>query len=138
MTADDYPYIWTWGPSKKRTRLGEIPPTARVLDRKGQRCRVIARSGTMNSGLIEFEDGFRTVASRNGLRRADRFKRSIASASIRNVPQEKPKALPVRITADMIARIDKLRDPLVPRERYVRWLLDRALKNEERKQGGQR
>jgi hypothetical protein len=40
------------------------------LDRKGQRCRVLARV-SMNSALIEFEqDGFRAVASRNGLRRA--------------------------------------------------------------------
>lgn len=43
----------------------------RPMDRKGQRCRVLAR-GKMNSALLEFEDGFRVVTSRNGLRRADR------------------------------------------------------------------
>lgn len=37
--------------------------------RKGQRCRVLAR-GTMNSCLLEFEDGWRMVTSRNALRRA--------------------------------------------------------------------
>lgn len=54
----DYPYVWTWGQGPMR-----------ALDRKGQRCRVLAR-GTMNSALLEFPDGFRTVTSRNGLRRA--------------------------------------------------------------------
>ena len=34
--------------------------------RKGQRCRVLAR-GTMNSGLVEFEDDWRMVTSRNAL-----------------------------------------------------------------------
>lgn len=38
------------------------------LDRKGQTCRVMAR-GAMNSCLVEFEDGWRMVTSRNALRR---------------------------------------------------------------------
>lgn len=38
------------------------------LGRKGQPCRLIAR-GTMNSCLLEFDDGFRVVTSRNALRR---------------------------------------------------------------------
>ena len=54
----DYPYIWFWNPSPMRT-----------VNRKGQRCRVLVR-GAMNSALIEFEDGFRIVASRNALRRS--------------------------------------------------------------------
>jgi hypothetical protein len=58
----DFPYIWHWGPHPDK-------PWMTQLDRKGQRCRVLAR-GSMNSALLEFEDGFRTVASRNGLRRA--------------------------------------------------------------------
>jgi hypothetical protein len=37
------------------------------INRKGEPCRVLAR-GAMNSALIEFEDGFRTIASRNALR----------------------------------------------------------------------
>ena len=41
----------------------------RPIDRKGQRCRVIAR-GRMNSVLVEFEDGFRVVTSRYAIRRA--------------------------------------------------------------------
>ena len=36
--------------------------------RKGQVCRVICR-GKMNSALLEFEDGFKMVTSRNALRK---------------------------------------------------------------------
>lgn len=50
----DYPYIW-----RVRTRLP---------DRKGQRCRVLKR-GKMNSCLVEFEDGYRVITSRNYLRK---------------------------------------------------------------------
>jgi hypothetical protein len=42
------------------------------------------------------------------------------------------KPVPVRIPPEMVDRIDALRG-LVPREAYVRDLLDRALKVEERK-----
>ncbi len=42
------------------------------------------------------------------------------------------KPVPVRIPPELVARIDALRG-LVPREPYVRALLDRALKAEERK-----
>lgn len=52
-----FPYIWAW----------RVKPADR--DRRGERCRVVAR-GTMNSALVEFEDGARFVTSRNGLRRA--------------------------------------------------------------------
>lgn len=54
-------YIYSWGP---RFRVPGLP----VLDRKGQRCRVIVR-GRMNSALVEFEDGYQAVVSRNALRR---------------------------------------------------------------------
>lgn len=57
MSAD-YPYIYDW-----RARY------PRVLDRRGQRCRVLVR-GKMNSAMVEFEDGYRAVISRNALRRA--------------------------------------------------------------------
>lgn len=50
-----FPYVWHW-----RKWLG---------DRKGQRCRVIAR-GTMNSALVEFEDGARVITSRYAVRKA--------------------------------------------------------------------
>lgn len=53
---NDFPYIWFW-----RVRLG---------DRKGTRCRVVCRATTMNSALIEFEDGFRACVSRNALQKA--------------------------------------------------------------------
>jgi hypothetical protein len=40
----------------------------RLTERKGQRCRIIARGG-MNSALVEFEDGFRVVTSRFAIRK---------------------------------------------------------------------
>jgi len=49
-----YPYYW-----RVKTRLPE---------RKGQSCRVLIRGG-MNSALVEFEDGYRVVTSRNYIRR---------------------------------------------------------------------
>ena len=36
--------------------------------RKGQFCKVIAR-GKMNSCMVEFEDGWRMVTSRNAIRK---------------------------------------------------------------------
>lgn len=53
-TLDGYPYVW-----RVRTRFPE---------RMGQRCRVLVR-GSMNSALVEFEDGFRVNTSRNYLRK---------------------------------------------------------------------
>lgn len=50
----DYPYYW-----RVHTRL----PT-----RFGEVCRVLAR-GKMNSALVEFEDGFKVITSRNYIRR---------------------------------------------------------------------
>lgn len=47
-------HIWYW-----RKRLPE---------RKGQRCRVLAR-GALNSILVEFHDGFRVVTSRYAVRK---------------------------------------------------------------------
>lgn len=38
------------------------------MGRKGQRCKVLAR-GKMNSCLVEFEDGYLAVTSRNALRK---------------------------------------------------------------------
>jgi hypothetical protein len=57
----DFPYVWHWR---------QTPWHTFDRDRKGEPCRVLAR-GTMNSCLLEFEDGYRTVTSRNGLRRCD-------------------------------------------------------------------
>jgi len=57
----EFPYAWAWNAHPDE-------PWMTQLDRKGEHCRVLAR-GTMNSALIQFEDGFRTVVSRNGLRR---------------------------------------------------------------------
>jgi hypothetical protein len=55
----------------------------------------------------------------------------LAAASMCCMAITKP--VPVRIPPEMVARIDALKGPLVPREPYVRHLLDRALKTEERK-----
>ena len=52
MSMSVYPYIYRWN------RMG----------RKGQSCAVLAR-GTMNSCLVQFEDGYTAVTSRNALRR---------------------------------------------------------------------
>jgi hypothetical protein len=65
MEGPEYPYYWSWGPGFSKTAGAE-----RTLDRKGERCRVLARSKRMNSAAIEFEsDRYRAVVSRNGLRR---------------------------------------------------------------------
>lgn len=40
----------------------------RLPERFGQSCRVLVR-GRMNSCLVEFEDGYRVVTSRNYVRR---------------------------------------------------------------------
>ena len=40
----------------------------RFPERFGQRCRVVTR-GSMNTILIEFEDGYRVATSRNYVRR---------------------------------------------------------------------
>jgi len=52
-----WPYIWNW----RKWPAGQ--------NRKGQPCRVLHRSKTMNTALIEFEDGYRMVSLRWGLRR---------------------------------------------------------------------
>lgn len=61
LSVSDFPYVYNWKP---RFVVNGLP----VLDRKGQRCRVLAR-GAMNSAMVEFEDGERHVVSRNALRR---------------------------------------------------------------------
>ena len=55
LVAVSWVYVW-----RIRTRLPE---------RKGQRCRVVAR-GKLNSCLVEFPDGMRVVTSRWSLRKA--------------------------------------------------------------------
>jgi len=56
----DFPYVYRWGP--------RMPG---AMARKGQRCRVLSRSQNgFNSALVEFEDGFLAVISRNALRKS--------------------------------------------------------------------
>jgi len=49
-------YIYTWGNNTKRATL------------KGRKCRVLQRL-TLNSAVVEFENGQREVISRNALRK---------------------------------------------------------------------
>lgn len=51
----DFTYVW-------RVR-------ARLPDRFGQRCRVLAR-GALNTCHVQFEDGYEVFTSRNYLRKA--------------------------------------------------------------------
>jgi hypothetical protein len=60
---EEYPYVWAWG--KWPCFEWGVPGLY-----KGMRCRVLARSSRMNSAAIEFENGHRTITSRNGLRKA--------------------------------------------------------------------
>jgi hypothetical protein len=53
-------YRYAWGPR------GNMPG---AMSRKGQICRMLVR-GAMNSALIEFEDGYLAVVSRNALRKS--------------------------------------------------------------------
>jgi hypothetical protein len=58
----EFPYVWAW--DRYRCFEWNIPGGY-----KGKRCRLLA-STRMNSVAIEFEDGYRTITSRNGLKRA--------------------------------------------------------------------
>lgn len=51
-----FPYYYNWRNNSKRVTL------------KDKRFRVVAR-GSMNSALVEFEDGSREVISRNAIRK---------------------------------------------------------------------
>ena len=52
-------HVYTWGPR------GNMPG---AMSRKGERCRLLAR-GAMNSAMVEFEDGYLAIISRNAIRR---------------------------------------------------------------------
>jgi len=53
----EFTHIWFW---KKW-----------LPERKGQKCRILV-TGTMNSVLLEFEDGYKVVTIRYGVRRLSR------------------------------------------------------------------
>lgn len=55
-----FPYYYAW------SRCLGMPVCEGT--RKGMRCRVLVR-GAKNSALIEFEDGYQAITSRNALRR---------------------------------------------------------------------
>ena len=48
-----WPYTYAWN------RMG----------RKGNRCRVLIRTKAMNTCMVEFEDGYLAIISRNALRK---------------------------------------------------------------------
>ncbi len=50
-----------------------------------------------------------------------------------NTKTNPTKPVPIRVPGEMVRRIDALKHHLVPREAYVRELLDKALRAEERK-----
>lgn len=56
MKDATFPYYFAWRNNPKREALYK------------RRCRVVAR-GTMNSVLVEFENGQREVTSRNAVRK---------------------------------------------------------------------
>lgn len=60
-SPEAYPYVWAW--------RDQPPKRGFDRDRRGEPCRVLVRSRTMNSALIEFSDGYRTITSRSGLRK---------------------------------------------------------------------
>lgn len=61
----DFDHIWQWHKRPVRFDGQRFIP----LNRKGQRCRVVAR-GALNSILVEFEDGWRCITSRYAVREA--------------------------------------------------------------------
>ncbi len=67
MSEVAFPYVWFWRQKPGWDR--GTPPRVFDRDRKGERCRVVAR-GSMNSAVIEFEDGYRVCTSRSGIRKA--------------------------------------------------------------------
>jgi hypothetical protein len=56
LSEGAYPMVWRW--------------KCRLPERKGQRCRVMARGTMMNSCAVQFEDGHIVVTSRWAVRRA--------------------------------------------------------------------
>lgn len=74
-----FPYVWSWGPCSGCQQAGDRPEGCprdcqgtypEVGKRKGMRCRILHRA--KGSVHLEFEDGYKTITSLNGLRRADR------------------------------------------------------------------
>jgi hypothetical protein len=65
-------FLLRWGPGLVSRTVGMFPyywrVKTRLPERKGTPCRVLVR-GKMNSALVEFEDGYRVVTSRNYLRK---------------------------------------------------------------------
>lgn len=65
--SNRYDHVWRWRTCQDPYRPLGIRMAHVFAERVGQRCRVLAR-GRLNSCLIEFEDGLRTVCSRYAVR----------------------------------------------------------------------
>ena len=61
---------------------------ARLPERYMTPCRVLAR-GRMNTCLVEFEDGFRVITSRNYLMRSETFEKRMAKRLLKKRSQRK-------------------------------------------------
>jgi len=64
LDPTEWPHVWAL--DKWPRREWDYPAPGGY---KGMGCRVLIRGRTMNSALVEFENGDRIIASRNGLRR---------------------------------------------------------------------
>jgi hypothetical protein len=65
--------VWGWRTRSFGAAYGLSPPVTAPwfgdgVDRAGRACRVVVFGGR-NTALVEFEDGYRVVTSRRGLRR---------------------------------------------------------------------
>jgi hypothetical protein len=58
VSAHDFDHVWYWHPKPWRS-----------INRKGERCRVLAR-GKKNTIAVEFEDGFKVLTARFAVRKA--------------------------------------------------------------------
>ncbi|MBL7260642.1 hypothetical protein [Paractinoplanes lichenicola] len=68
MTPFPYVWFWRWRTLEYPGVRAKVPWFGDGVDRSGQACRVVVR-GSRNSALLEFEDGYRVITSRAGLRR---------------------------------------------------------------------
>lgn len=53
--------------------------------------------------------------------------KSRRGGNLKAVPSKPRPPVPIRIPPDMVDRIDAVRDELIPREPYVRWLVELGL-----------
>lgn len=85
-----YDQIWYW--------------KAKLPDRKGQRCRVLARGG-MGSIAVEFEDGYRVITGRYAVRPVDTEMLALARKAVeRNKARQNLSGRQLELWAKTLAR----------------------------------